>query len=277
MPPLPPVQPRPPPRSSSSSQSDSSYGERDLLYDPNAKGEISLATFSKPVRKKTVKGTRSNRQSIIGSPSSPSIPESSPLTRSYSDNPPRCARSGSLHGHSSGSDIGSEHRPAPPPLPSPIPTTVTASGVAISGPGAKSARGSAEVRSSRSNSVSSVMSMASKRTAAIQDLAASSTVIGGRSQIELFPVDALLMFDVHSLCLHLRRALGFVLAIREAMWEELVALVTAPQGGREVDLTKYGFFPQEDTLQSMRSKYVQLLDQFKQCVLGPRLLAVDFY
>ena len=77
------------------------------------------------------------------------------------------------------------------------------------------------------------------------------------------------MFDVHSLCLHLRRALGFVLAIREAMWEELVALVTTPGGGREVDLTKYGFFPQEDTLQSMRSKYVQLLDQFKQYVRLP--------
>ncbi|PIL24402.1 hypothetical protein GSI_14155 [Ganoderma sinense ZZ0214-1] len=263
MPPLPPVQPRPQPRSSSSSQSDSSYRERDLLYDPNAKGEISLATFNKPVRKKSVKGTRSNRQSIVGSPSGPPIPEGTPLTRSYSDGPPRSARSGSLHGHSSGSEMGSEHRPPPPPLPSNIPTTVTASGVPISGPGAKSARGCAEVRSSRSNSVSSVMSMASKRTAAIQDLAASSTVIGGRTQIELFPVDALLMFDVHSLCLHLRRALGFVLAVREAMWDELAALVTAPGACGDVDLTKYGFFPHEDTLQSMRSKYVQLLDQFK--------------
>ncbi|KAI1784003.1 hypothetical protein LXA43DRAFT_289577 [Ganoderma leucocontextum] len=251
MPPLPPVQPRPPPRSSSSSQSDSSYGERDLLYDPNAKGEISLATFNKPAsRKKSSRGTRSNRQSTVGMPFGAPIPESSPLVRSYSDGPPQSTRSGS--------DLGQEQRPPPPPPPSPISTTVTASGVPISGPGSKGA----EMRSSRSNSVSSMMSMASKRTAAIHDLAASSTVIGGRTQIELFPVDGLLMFDVHSLCLHLRRGLGFVLAIREAMWEELAALVTSP-GGSDVDLTKYGFFPHEDTLQSMRSKYVQLLDQYK--------------
>ena len=105
--------------------------------------------------------------------------------------------------------------------------------------------------------------MASKRTAAIQDLAAASTVIGGRSQIELFPLDGLLMFDVHSLCLHLRRALGFVFAIREAMWEELISLVTSQRP--DVDLAKYGFFPHEDTLDTMRCKYVQLLDQYKRC------------
>ena len=281
MPPLPPVQPRPAPRSSSSSHSDS-YGDcdRDLLYDPDAKGEISLATFNKPVsRKKTAKGTRSNRQSTVGSPIAAPIPEGSPVVRSYSDGPPRSTRSASLHGHGSGSEHGQDRPPPPPPpLPSPMPTTVTASGIPISAPSTKTARGSAEARSSRSNSVSSMMSMASKRTAAIQDLAASSTVIGGRSQIELFPVDALLIFDVHSLCLHLRRALGFVFAIREAMWDELAALVTAapsPGGrgsGSDVDLTKYGFFPHEDTLQSMRSKYVQLLDQYKQCVLRTRSL-----
>ena len=83
--------------------------------------------------------------------------------------------------------------------------------------------------------------MASKRTAAIQDLAAVSTTIGERSQIEMFPIDGLLMFDMHSLCLHLRRALGVVLAIREAMWEELISLVTSQRP--DVDLAKYGFFP----------------------------------
>lgn len=109
--------------------------------------------------------------------------------------------------------------------------------------------------------------MMSKRTAAIQDLAAVSTIIGEKSQIEMFPIDALLMFDVHSLCLHLRRSLGVVLAIREAMWEELQILVTSPRP--DVDLHKYGFFVHEDTTESIRAKYVQLLDQYKRCV-SPR-------
>ena len=79
----------------------------------------------------------------------------------------------------------------------------------------------------------------------------------------MFPIDALLIFDVHSLCLHLRRSLGVVLAVREAMWEELQSLVTSPRS--DVDLDKYGFYVHEDTIESMRAKYVQLLDQYKRC------------
>ncbi|EJF66251.1 hypothetical protein DICSQDRAFT_165948 [Dichomitus squalens LYAD-421 SS1] len=252
MPPLPPVQPRPPPRSSTSSHSDSYYGDPDLLYDAEAQGEMSLATLHGPVRKKKGKSSVKRTSSSI-SPSGTSISSggASPLARSYSEQQSRKSlngSTGSLHGHGNGNNTT-----PPPPLP-PIHTTVTASGMPISSGPKIGGR-------SRSYSGASMMSMASKRKAAIQDLAAASTVIGGRSQIELFPLDGLLMFDVHSLCLHLRRALGFVLAIREAMWEELASLVTSP--ARDVDLTKYGFFPHEDTLENIRSKYLQLLDQYK--------------
>ncbi len=113
-------------------------------------------------------------------------------------------------------------------------------------------------------------SMASRRAAAISDLAAVSTTIGERAQIELFPVDGLLMFDLHSLCLHLRRALGVVLSLREAMWDELQAVWTAAPPMRDVDLEKYGFSYGEDTPESVRGKYVGLLDQYKRCALFVR-------
>ncbi|KAI0723782.1 hypothetical protein C8T65DRAFT_627413 [Cerioporus squamosus] len=258
MPPLPPVQPRPPPRSSQSSRNSQSLYD---LYDAEAQDEMSLATFSGPVKRKksTKSSTRSARQSTSSSPTGPttSIPAtSSPLTRSQSEGAVGTVKSSS-NGSSSSLSAGSAGHPQTdvPPVP-PIPpaaTTVTGTGAAVS-----SRRTSTEARTTRSNSVSSMLS---KRTAAIQDLAAVSTIIGERSQIEMFPIDALLIFDVHSLCLHLRRSLGVVLAIREAMWEELQSLVTSPRS--DVDLDRYGFYVHEDTMESMRAKYVQLLDQYK--------------
>ena len=45
--------------------------------------------------------------------------------------------------------------------------------------------------------------------------------------------------------------------------EKTLRLVTSQRP--DVDLAKYGFFPHEDTLDTMRCKYVQLLDQYKRC------------
>ncbi|RDX46898.1 hypothetical protein OH76DRAFT_1406497 [Lentinus brumalis] len=254
MPPLPPVQPRPPPRSSQSSRTSQSISD---LYDAEARDEMSLATLGGAVkRKKSAKSsTRSARQSTSGSPTSPAM-AGTPLTRSHSEG--AVGSSPSVPGGSASSNSPT----VVPPVPS-IPsssTAVTASGVPLSSPSSKrsSGRASLEVRAARSNSVSSMLS---KRTAAIQDLAAVSTMIGERSQIEMFPIDALLIFDLHSLCLHLRRSLGVVLAVREAMWEELQSLVTSPRS--DLDLGRYGFYVHEDTMESMRAKYVQLLDQYK--------------
>ncbi len=259
MPPLPPVQARPPPRSSQSSRTSQSISD---LYDAEARDEMSLATLGGAVkRKKSAKSnTRSARQSTSGSPTSPAT-AGTPLTRSHSEGAVGSSTDGSPPG---GSANGSPQTTVPPvPTIPPSSTAVTASGVPISSPSStrSSGRASLEVRAARSNSVSSMLS---KRTAAIQDLAAVSTMIGERSQIEMFPIDALLIFDLHSLCLHLRRSLGVVLAVREAMWEELQSLVTSPRS--DVDLDRYGFYVHEDTMESMRAKYVQLLDQYKRCV-----------
>ncbi|KAI0748386.1 hypothetical protein C8Q80DRAFT_1344601 [Daedaleopsis nitida] len=294
MPPLPPVQPRPSPRTSHSSRNSDVFADHTYLYDAAADGEMSLAALNSAAPRKGARnGTKSiKRQSTSSSPGN-SVTKapatSSPLVRSHSETqiitgstpsaskgrrngtasasnstrPSRNASATSLH--SSGHGHGHGNGEAPPPLPQS--TTVTASGSPVSGPGSgKSSRASMDAHSTASHSstgsnAASVSSMMSKRTAAIQDLAAVSTIIGERSQIEMFPIDALLMFDVHSLCLHLRRALGFVLAIREAMWEELQTMLTNPRRG--VDLDKYGFFVHEDTVESMRAKFVQLLDQYK--------------
>ena len=85
--------------------------------------------------------------------------------------------------------------------------------------------------------------------------------MGGRAAMELFPLEGLLTFDVHSLCLHLGRALGVVLGVREAMWDELRAMAAERAGARR--LRRYGFFPSEDTEAQMREKFLQLLEQYK--------------
>ena len=77
-------------------------------------------------------------------------------------------------------------------------------------------------------------------------------------------MDRLTMLGNETLFMHLYVAAGMVLGAREAMWEELQSLVTSPRS--DVDLDKYGFYVHEDTIESMRAKYVQLLDQYKRCV-----------
>lgn len=99
-------------------------------------------------------------------------------------------------------------------------------------------------------------------------------MMGARAAIELFPLDALLMFDMHSLCLHLKRALGVVLAVREAMWDELLGMISAAvvdERGAE-DLARYGFFPHEDTPEQVRAKFVQLVEQYKRYVCLQRAI-----
>ncbi|KAI0636518.1 hypothetical protein C8Q77DRAFT_1154455 [Trametes polyzona] len=270
MPPLPPVQPRPPPRSSRSSRhSDSSqsvlFGDATyILPHDDGKEELSLAALHRGQSGKLEEKAASTSCShSIASGSSGHGATSTTVTatgviireHSYSDTKstkstspangraqsrpsktgPRLSTDTYAHSHSHGSGHSHAHGHA-------------------SGTGTPSVR-------TRSASDASMASMASKRAAAISDLAAVSTTIGERAQIELFPIDGLLMFDLHSLCLHLRRALGVVLSLREAMWDELQTAWTA--GEADLRLEKYGFALGEDTLESVRGKYVALLDQYK--------------
>ncbi|KAI0780464.1 hypothetical protein BD413DRAFT_463145 [Trametes elegans] len=254
MPPLPPVQPRPRPRptrnslssrASNSSQSilfgDPAY----FLADGGAKDEISIAMLHNPAAPGAHPPPVHTSTTVTAS--------GVVVRESHSDS--RSTHSGHSH---PGQGTGSAHgRPS---------LTVGAAGSPSrsgSGSGPRPSRGDVprSTRSARSNSASSQASLASKRAAALSDLAAESTTIGERAEIEVFPIDSLLMFDLHSLCLHLRRALGVVLGVREAMWDELQAMWKAPRPS--VDLGKYGFSLSEDTLETVRSKFDALLDQYK--------------
>ncbi len=120
------------------------------------------------------------------------------LLRSYSENnvtsqksngpgsskPSRSASSTSLHnGHGHSHIYSNGHPPPPPP---PLPTSPQASGsssVFLLASRQESLDGHPHSRSSQhSDSSTSLQSMMSKRTAAIQDLAAVSTIIGEKSQ-----------------------------------------------------------------------------------------------
>lgn len=268
MPPLPPVQPRPPPRSSQSSRHSGSsqsilFGDAPyILPHDDTNEELSLAALHRG-------GPAASTHSVVsGSPGN--APTSTTVTatgviireHSYSD-----AKSNkSSQGSGSGSGGGGSAPPSRSSKAGRLSTDAYGQGHGHSTP-------SASVRA-RSASDASMASMASRRAAAISDLAAVSTTIGERAQIELFPIDGLLMFDLHSLCLHLRRALGVVLSLREAMWDELQAAWKAAPPMRDVDLEKYGFSYAEDTSESLRGKYIALLDQYKRCVLASPYLAL---
>ncbi|KAI0371662.1 hypothetical protein BV20DRAFT_992578 [Pilatotrama ljubarskyi] len=262
MPPLPPVQPRPQPRTSRSSHhSDSSQSV--LFGDPayilpgtDAKEEMSLAALH---------GGAGSSARSVGSASSSVAPRSTTVTasgvivrqHSYTDNKSTKSSSSPASTMCSGSRSPGPSRGSKPGtgrLSTDVHTQSHAH--AHAGSSSQSAR-------PRTSSDASMASMASKRAAAISDLAAVSTTMGERAQIEMFPIDGLLMFDLHSLCLHLRRALGVVLSLREAMWDELQALWKVPREARDVDLAKYGFSLGEDTLETVRGKYIALLDQYK--------------
>lgn len=265
MPPLPPVQPRPPPRSSQSSRhSDSSqsvlFGDAPyILPHASADDELSIAALHRGAP--AAASTHSVASGSSGhAPPTTTVTGTGVIIREHPYSDAKSTQSSS--GSSGGGASVATHAPRR--------TSSKAGRLSTDayGPGHGHGHGRASAAASartRSASDASMASMASKRAAAISDLAAVSTTIGERAQIELFPIDGLLMFDLHSLCLHLRRALGVVLSLREAMWDELAAVWDAKPAERSVDLEKYGFSYSEDTLESARGKFVALLDQYKRC------------
>ncbi|KAI0823568.1 hypothetical protein BC628DRAFT_1383861 [Trametes gibbosa] len=253
MPPLPPVQPRQHTRSSQSSTSSQSVLFGDAAYMlpyGNGDEELSLAALHQAPSASAISSAYSTAPGLSGNTVVPiTAAAHSALNRQHS-----------YDSRSTGSGSGSSGMNAPALLPKgDLPNRL---GSMKSGSGKGSGNSATSTRA-RSASDASQTSMASKRAAALSDLAAVSTTIGERGQIELFPIDALLIFDVHSLCLHLRRALAVVVALREAMWDELQAAWEAPPDMRDVDLEKYGLSYGGDTLEGVRAKYLAQLDQYK--------------
>ncbi|KAH9928553.1 uncharacterized protein BXZ73DRAFT_102389 [Epithele typhae] len=103
-----------------------------------------------------------------------------------------------------------------------------------------------------------------QKRATILELTQESTTLGASKTIELFPLDALIIFDVHTLCLHLHRALNVVLGLREAMWEELKALCSREFSESDAPmLARSGFLPHEDTPGQLYAKFSRLMEHYK--------------
>lgn len=85
---------------------------------------------------------------------------------------------------------------------------------------------------------------------------------GGGGGVELFPMESLLALEEHSLNMALFRALGLVLAVKEAMWEELLGRVA--RGDRQ--LVRYGWGKNDYSEGASRVLFDGLVEQYRKCV-----------
>lgn len=85
------------------------------------------------------------------------------------------------------------------------------------------------------------------------------TRIGGAAAMELFPVCGMSGMDAHTLFFQLRRAVGQVFAVKEAMWEELREMIE-----QDVEtLFAYGWEPMDLDPESSRHKFDAMMEQYK--------------
>ncbi|EED77760.1 predicted protein [Postia placenta Mad-698-R] len=85
---------------------------------------------------------------------------------------------------------------------------------------------------------------------------------GGGGGVELFPMESLLALEEHSLNMALFRALGLVLAVKEAMWEELLGRVA--RGDRQ--LVRYGWGKNDYSEGASRVLFDGLVEQYRKDV-----------
>lgn len=96
------------------------------------------------------------------------------------------------------------------------------------------------------------------------DLRADSTSIsiggvGEGGEVALLPMESLLALEEHSLNMALFRALGLVLAAKEAMWEEL--MVRVARGDRR--LARYGWEGEDYSEARSRIRFEGLVEQYR--------------
>lgn len=86
-----------------------------------------------------------------------------------------------------------------------------------------------------------------------------SVEIGGAEAYALYNMEALGKIDDHTLFVHLYHAAGLVTGVKEAMWDELKALVDR----YDSSLTKYGWRSHEYTEKESRRKFDFLWDRYR--------------
>ena len=83
--------------------------------------------------------------------------------------------------------------------------------------------------------------------------------IGDESVVQLLSTHNIALFEEHSLFMHLYRALGTVLAIREAMWDELQDIIKR----KPEALTIHGWEPTDFQNGMPRRKFDAMVEQYK--------------
>jgi hypothetical protein len=83
--------------------------------------------------------------------------------------------------------------------------------------------------------------------------------IGGSAAYELFDMESLGDMSESTLFMHLQRAVGLVYAAKEAMWDELRALVNRGPGS----LAEYGWDESEYTKEASRERFDAMFDRYK--------------
>ena len=83
--------------------------------------------------------------------------------------------------------------------------------------------------------------------------------IGDESVLSLLPLPSIATFEEHSLFMHLYRAVGAVLALREAMWDELLEIIKKNSDSLKVHGWESGDF--QDGM--ARQKFDALIERYK--------------
>ena len=86
-----------------------------------------------------------------------------------------------------------------------------------------------------------------------------STSLGGT---QLIPMETILGLPEHSLNMQLFRALGLVMSVKEAMWDELLARVQA----KDETLRKFGWGDEDYNEQASRARFEYAIDQYQRSV-----------
>lgn len=79
---------------------------------------------------------------------------------------------------------------------------------------------------------------------------------------QLFPMETILSLPEHSLNMQLFRALGFVLSVKEAMWEALCVRVARPEEARRLR-TECGWEEADFTQGALREKFEGWVERYR--------------
>ena len=86
--------------------------------------------------------------------------------------------------------------------------------------------------------------------------------MGGEKAAAIVPVESVQAQEEHSQYMHLYRSVMWVLSVKEAMWDELLARVQA----KDETLRKFGWRDEDYNEQASRARFEYAIDQYQRSV-----------